>query len=200
MRERVLKLPICLAAQMSGWDDIAERVKQHFLQVLAGLNSPTRPMGIFLFIGGEAKIRFAYALSHCLYNEPPEHIQMREYADSAALPRLWKYLANVVRTHPHKVLLFEDIDQLTHENLRALSLFFNNANATDIEVQPVDFTGVIWIMTMTSRPIIRWQSVSSGGKRSMIHRIGRFRSISAVRWTSFIYFDAAQSRSGHLSA
>ena len=112
--------------------------------VKAGLTDPTRPLGVFLFVGptGTGKTEIAKAFSEFLFGSPDRlvRLDMSEYQTPESLERLLgdssrgenaSPLISAVRKQPFTVLLLDEFEK-AHENVWDVFLqVFDDGRLTD---------------------------------------------------------------------
>ncbi len=126
----------------------------------AGLASPQRPIGCFLFAGptGVGKTEVARQLAAAL-GVNLECFDMSEYMEKHAVARLigappgyvgfdqGGLLTDAIRKHPYSVLLLDEIEKAHEDVFNVLLQVMDNATLTDNSGRKADFRNVILIMT-----------------------------------------------------
>ncbi len=126
----------------------------------AGLSSPERPTGTFLFAGptGVGKTEVARQLATAL-GVNFERFDMSEYMEKHAVARLigappgyvgfdqGGLLTDAIRKHPYSVLLLDEIEKAHEDVFNVLLQVMDNATLTDNSGRKADFRNVILIMT-----------------------------------------------------
>ncbi len=129
----------------------------------AGINSPDKPKGVFLFLGesGVGKTALAKALSRELFQSDDALIRydMSEYAESYTISKLIGSAPGYVgydeqnsslekiRKHPYSVILLDEIEK-AHPDVLALFLqIFDNGFLTDATGRRINFRNTYIIMT-----------------------------------------------------
>lgn len=148
-QERVL-------GQKEAIDCLVERVAM----IKAGLTDPTRPQGVFLFVGptGTGKTEIVKALTEFLFGSPQRMIRldMSEFQTPESLSRLLgsqqettekTALVNLIRNQPFSVLLLDEFEK-AHQNIWDLFLqVFDDGRLTDTRGNTADFRHSIIILT-----------------------------------------------------
>jgi ATP-dependent Clp protease ATP-binding subunit ClpC len=126
--------------------------------IRAGLNSPQRPLGSFLFLGptGVGKTQTALTLSEYLFGSPDRLVRfdMSEYQDAWAAGRLvGRYrgergeLVRRVREQPFLVLLLDEIEKAHANVFDFLLQVLGEGRLTDGLGRTVSLTSAVVIMT-----------------------------------------------------
>ncbi len=137
-------------------EKIAEKIKIN----KAGLGELHRPIASFLFTGpsGVGKTELSKELAHIL-GIKFERIDMSEYAEAHSISKLigspagyvgyeeGGLLINKIRTHPHCVLLLDEIEKAHSDVYNILLQIMDSATLTDNQNNKADFKNVILIMT-----------------------------------------------------
>ncbi|MCA8959140.1 MAG: ATP-dependent Clp protease ATP-binding subunit [Planctomycetes bacterium] len=164
----LLNLEKRLRERVIGQDHAVAVVSRAVLTARAGLAAPGRPTGSFLFLGptGVGKTELAKALTAQLFGDEKRLIRfdMSEYAESHAAAKLIGappgyvgyeeegLLISAVRTHPHCVVLFDEIEK-AHPQLFDLFLqIFDEGRLTGSHGHTADFTQAVVIMTSNIDP------------------------------------------------
>ncbi|HEX7174258.1 MAG TPA: AAA family ATPase [Pyrinomonadaceae bacterium] len=142
--------------QTEAVDCLVERVAM----VKAGLTDPTRPQGVFLFVGptGTGKTEIAKTLAEFLFGSPERLIRldMSEFQTSETLDRILgettdagdsTALVNSIRKQPFSVILLDEFEK-AHPNVWDLFLqVFDDGRLTDRRGATADFRHCVLIMT-----------------------------------------------------
>ncbi|MBW2655046.1 MAG: AAA family ATPase, partial [Deltaproteobacteria bacterium] len=153
-------LPKSLFKVIFGQDNAIETMTTSMKRSRAGLASPDRPIGSFLFMGptGVGKTEVAKQLAHHMGIEFLR-FDMSEYMEKHAVSRLigappgyvgfeqGGILTDSIRKHPHSVLLLDEIEKAHMDLFNILLQVMDYATLTDNSGKSADFRNVIIIMT-----------------------------------------------------
>jgi ATP-dependent Clp protease ATP-binding subunit ClpC len=129
----------------------------------AGLKSPKRPVGSFLFLGptGVGKTEMARALAAFLFGSEQALIRldMSEYMEKHSVSRLigsppgyvghedGGQLTEKIKHHPYSILLLDEIEKAHPDVFNILLQVFEDGRLTDSHGNTVDFKNTIIILT-----------------------------------------------------
>ncbi len=129
----------------------------------AGINSPDRPRGVFLFLGesGVGKTKLAMALAKVLFHSENTLIRydMSEYAESYTVSKLigsapgyvgydeQNSALEKIRKHPYSVVLLDEIEKAHTDVLSLLLQIFDTGYLTDATGRKINFRNTYIIMT-----------------------------------------------------
>ncbi len=173
--ERLLNLETELHQRVVGQDEAVEAVARAIRRARAGLKSPRRPIGSFLFLGptGVGKSELAKSLAGALFGdeEAMVSIDMSEYMERHAVSRLvgappgyvgydeGGQLTEAVRRHPYSVVLLDEIEKAHPEVFNILLQVLEEGRLTESKGRTVDFRNTVIIMTSNvGAEVIRRQS------------------------------------------
>ncbi|MDY0220082.1 MAG: ATP-dependent Clp protease ATP-binding subunit ClpA [Desulfobacterium sp.] len=159
-RNNLEQLDEKLAQTIFGQDHAIETLTTSIKRSRAGLSSPGRPIGSFLFTGptGVGKTEVAKQLAANLGIEFLR-FDMSEYMEKHTVSRLigappgyvgfdqGGILTDNVRKHPHCVLLLDEIEKAHPDLFNILLQVMDYATLTDNNGKAADFRNVIIIMT-----------------------------------------------------
>jgi ATP-dependent Clp protease ATP-binding subunit ClpA len=159
-RERLDALKDGIRSLVYGQDDAIETVVRAIKRSRAGLGTPNRPVGSFLFMGptGVGKTELSKQLAACL-GVQFLRFDMSEYMEKHAVARLigappgyvgydeGGQLVDRIRKHPHAVLLLDEIEKAHPDLFDILLQVMDRAALTDNHGREADFRHVILIMT-----------------------------------------------------
>jgi ATP-dependent Clp protease ATP-binding subunit ClpA len=143
-----------------GQDDAISALVTSIKRSRAGLGSPERPVGCFLFTGptGVGKTEVSLQVARILGVEFMR-FDMSEYMEKHAVARLigappgyigfdqGGLLTDGIRKHPHSVLLMDEIEKAHPDLFNILLQVMDHATLTDNNGRKADFRNVILMMT-----------------------------------------------------
>jgi ATP-dependent Clp protease ATP-binding subunit ClpA len=159
-RERLRNLETEIKAKVFGQDRAVERVCQAIRTNRAGLGTPERPIGCFLFAGptGVGKTELAKQLAEVL-GVAFLRYDMSEYMERHTVSRLigappgyvgfdqGGLLTDAVHKTPHAVLLLDEIEKAHPDLFNILLQVMDHGALTDNNGRTSDFRHIILIMT-----------------------------------------------------
>ncbi|MFB9735071.1 ATP-dependent Clp protease ATP-binding subunit [Streptomyces thermocoprophilus] len=162
-KERLLGLEEHLHRRVVGQDEAVGAVAEAVLRSRAGLASPDRPIGSFLFLGptGVGKTELARALAEALFGSEDRMVRldMSEYQERHTVSRLVGappgyvgheeagQLTEVVRRHPYSLLLLDEVEKAHPDVFNVLLQVLDDGRLTDAQGRTVDFTNTVVVMT-----------------------------------------------------
>ncbi|MFG2126221.1 ATP-dependent Clp protease ATP-binding subunit [Streptomyces sp. NPDC048751] len=162
-KERLLELEQHLHERVVGQDEAVAVVADAVLRSRAGLASPDRPIGSFLFLGptGVGKTELARALAEALFSSEDRMVRldMSEYQERHTVSRLVGappgyvgheeagQLTEVVRRHPYSLLLLDEVEKAHPDVFNILLQVLDDGRLTDSQGRTVDFTNTVIVMT-----------------------------------------------------
>ncbi|MEX1653174.1 ATP-dependent Clp protease ATP-binding subunit [Streptomyces pseudovenezuelae] len=162
-KDRLLGLENHLHERVVGQDEAVRVVSDAVLRSRAGLASPDRPIGSFLFLGptGVGKTELARALAESLFGseERMVRLDMSEYQERHTVSRLVGappgyigheeagQLTEVVRRHPYSLLLLDEVEKAHPDVFNVLLQVLDDGRLTDSQGRTVDFTNTVIVMT-----------------------------------------------------
>jgi len=160
---RLLKMGEELKGSVIGQDQAVEKLTKAIQRTRAGLKSPNKPIGSFIFLGstGVGKTEMAKTLAKYLFDskEALLRIDMSEYMEKFAVSRLvgappgyvgyeeGGILTEKIRRKPYAVLLFDEIEKAHPDVFNLLLQVLDEGFLTDSLGRKVDFRNTIIIMT-----------------------------------------------------
>lgn len=159
-RDRMKTLEADLKAVIYGQDKAIEQVVNAIKISRAGLGSPTKPVGCFLFSGptGVGKTELAKQLANVL-GVAFLRFDMSEYMEKHTVSRLigappgyvgfdqGGLLTDAVNKHPYSVVVLDEIEKAHPDVFNLLLQVMDSATLTDNNGKKADFRNVILIMT-----------------------------------------------------
>ncbi|MYQ48231.1 AAA domain-containing protein [Streptomyces sp. SID4985] len=162
-KERLLGLEDHLHQRVVGQDEAVRVVADAVLRSRAGLASPDRPIGSFLFLGptGVGKTELARALAEDLFGSEDRMVRldMSEYQERHTVSRLIGappgyvgheeagQLTEVVRRHPYSLLLLDEVEKAHPDVFNILLQVLDDGRLTDAQGRTVDFSNTVIVMT-----------------------------------------------------
>ncbi|MEU6369821.1 ATP-dependent Clp protease ATP-binding subunit [Streptomyces sp. NPDC046931] len=162
-KERLLGLEEHLHQRVIGQDEAVSVVADAVLRSRAGLSSPDRPIGSFLFLGptGVGKTELARALAEVLFGseERMVRLDMSEYQERHTVSRLVGappgyvgheeagQLTEAVRRHPYSLLLLDEVEKAHPDVFNILLQVLDDGRLTDAQGRTVDFANTVIVMT-----------------------------------------------------
>lgn len=161
--ETVLKLPQLLAQRVIGQDHAMEMIAKRIQTSRAGLDNPSKPIGVFMLAGtsGVGKTETALALAEALYGGEQNLIviNMSEYQEAhtvsslkGAPPGYVGYgeggvLTEAVRRKPYSVVLLDEVEK-AHPDVHELFFqVFDKGFMEDGEGRSIDFKNTLILLT-----------------------------------------------------
>ena len=201
-REKVLYLKDSLSQRVIGQENAVTLVSNAILRQRAGIQSPNRPIGSFLFLGptGVGKTEVAKALAENLFDDENAiiRIDMSEYMERYSVSRLigaapgyvgyeeGGQLTEKVRRKPYSIVLFDEIEKANPEVFNLLLQLLDEGRLTDSQGHLVDFKNTIIIMTSN----LGSESILSGNRapvEQLLHQT--FKPEFLNRIDEIVYFN-----------
>jgi len=161
--QKLLKINDELQKYIIGQDKAVDSLSRSIQRARAGLKSPKRPIGVFLFLGptGVGKTEMAKVLAQYLFNKQDNLIRldMSEYGERFSVSRMLGAppgyvgyeeggeLTEKVRRNPYSVILFDEIEKAHPDVFNVLLQLFDEGQMTDGLGRKIDFKNTIIIMT-----------------------------------------------------
>ena len=162
-RDKLLRLEEILHRRVIGQNEAVSSVCDAILRSRAGIASPNRPIGSFLFLGptGVGKTELAKALAEALFDDEKNmvRIDMTEYMEKFSVSRLigappgyvgyeeGGQLTEAVRRRPYSVVLFDEVEKAHPDVFNVLLQVLDDGRITDSAGRTVDFKNTIIILT-----------------------------------------------------
>ena len=161
--ETVLNMADLLAKRIIGQDYALEAVAQMIQTAHAGIEDPSKPTAVFLFVGpsGVGKTEAALALSELLYGgeENIITINMSEYQEAHTVSGLkgsppgyvgygeGGVLTEAVRRRPYSVVLLDEVEKAHPDVMELFYQVFDKGMLEDGEGRRIDFKNTLIILT-----------------------------------------------------
>ncbi len=162
-RAKLLGMEDKLKQRVVGQDAAVKAVSNAVRRARAGLQSPNRPIGSFLFLGptGVGKTELTKALAEFLFDDDTAmvRIDMSEFMEKHSVARLigappgyvgyeeGGSLTEAVRRRPYQVVLFDEVEKAHPDVFNVLLQVLDDGRLTDGQGRTVDFTNTVLIMT-----------------------------------------------------
>ena len=162
-QEKTLHLEDKLAQRVIGQTEAITTICRAIRRARAGLNDPTRPLGVFMLLGpsGVGKTELCKALSEALFGRESSliRIDMSEYSEEASISRLigsppgyvghgeGGQLTDAVLKQPYSIVLFDEIEKAHPKIYNLLLQLLDDGQLTDSMGRKVNFKNTIIIMT-----------------------------------------------------
>ncbi len=161
--ENVLKLSEVLGRRVLGQDHALEAIARRIQTARAGLENPSKPIGVFLLAGpsGVGKTETALALGEALYGGEQSviTINMSEFQEShtvstlkGAPPGYVGYgeggvLTEAVRRRPYSVVLLDEIEKAHPDVHEIFYQVFDKGSMEDGQGTHIDFRNTVILLT-----------------------------------------------------
>ncbi len=161
--QRLLKIEMELSSKIIGQDKAIGAIARAIRRNRTGLNSRTRPIGSFIFLGpsGVGKTETAKVLAEFLFEDAKSliRIDMSEYMEKFNVSRMigappgyvgydeGGQLSERVRRKPYSIVLLDEIEKAHPDVFNVLLQVLDSGQLTDGNGRVVDFKNTILIMT-----------------------------------------------------
>jgi type VI secretion system protein VasG len=161
--ETVLAMENQLAERIIGQGHALEAVAQMIQTAHAGIEDPSKPTAVFLFVGpsGVGKTETALALSELLYGGEQNviTINMSEYQEAHTVSGLkgsppgyvgygeGGVLTEAVRRRPYSVVLLDEVEKAHPDVMELFYQVFDKGRLEDGEGRQIDFKNALIILT-----------------------------------------------------
>jgi type VI secretion system protein VasG len=161
--DTILKLPSLLGARVIGQDHAMEMIAKRIQTSRAGLDNPSKPIGVFMLAGtsGVGKTETALALAEALYGGEQNliTINMSEYQEAhtvsslkGAPPGYVGYgeggvMTEAVRRKPYSVVLLDEVEKAHPDVHEVFFQVFDKGFMEDGEGRFIDFKNTLIILT-----------------------------------------------------
>jgi len=160
---KILEMEDRIKKSVIGQDDAVFAVADTIRRARAGLKSPGRPQGVFLFLGptGVGKTELAKSLAKFMFDseEAMVRIDLSEFMEKHSVSRLigappgyvgydeGGYLTESVRRKPYAVILLDEVEKAHPDVFSIFLQIFDDGRLTDGKGRTVDFKNTVIIMT-----------------------------------------------------
>jgi type VI secretion system protein VasG len=161
--DTVLKMDKLLGERIIGQDHALNAVAQMVRTAHAGIEDPSKPTAVFLFVGpsGVGKTETALALSELIYGgeENVITINMSEYQEAHTVSGLkgsppgyvgygeGGVLTEAVRKRPYSVVLLDEVEKAHPDVMELFFQVFDKGTLEDGEGRRIDFKNTLIILT-----------------------------------------------------
>jgi type VI secretion system protein VasG len=159
----VLSLQSLLGSRVIGQTHALDAISQRISTSRAGLDDPSKPVGVFMFVGpsGVGKTETALALADLLYGGERNlvTINMSEFQESHTVSTLkgsppgyvgygeGGVLTEAVRRRPYSVVLLDEVEKAHPDVLELFYQVFDKGMMEDGEGREIDFKNTIILLT-----------------------------------------------------
>lgn len=178
-REKYLRMEDDVHKRVIGQDEAVKAVCDALLRSRAGIQSPDRPLGSFLFLGptGVGKTELAKTLANILFDSEKAmiRIDMTEYMEKHSVSKLigsppgyvgydeGGQLTEAVRRRPYSVILFDEVEKAHPDVFNILLQVLDDGRITDSKGRTVNFKNTIIILTSNLGSDILLEGTSDEG-------------------------------------
>jgi type VI secretion system protein VasG len=161
--DTVLNMDKLLGERIIGQDHALKSIAQMIRTAHAGIEDPSKPTAVFLFVGpsGVGKTETALALSELLYGgqENVITINMSEYQEAHTVSGLkgsppgyvgygeGGVLTEAVRKRPYSVVLLDEVEKAHPDVMELFYQVFDKGSLEDGEGRKIDFKNTVIILT-----------------------------------------------------
>jgi type VI secretion system protein VasG len=161
--ETVMRMHDLLGKRIIGQDHALQAIAQMIQTAHAGIEDPSKPTAVFMFVGpsGVGKTETALALSELLYGgeENVISINMSEYQEAHTVSSLkgsppgyvgygeGGVLTEAVRRRPYSVVLLDEVEKAHPDVMELFYQVFDKGTLEDGEGRRIDFKNTVIILT-----------------------------------------------------
>ncbi len=161
--QKLLNLPKSLSQFIIGQKKAINSISRAIRRARTGLKNPSKPIGVFLFLGptGVGKTELAKVLANYLFNHSNSlvRVDMSEFTERFALSRLigappgyvghdeGGELTEKIRRNPYSIVLLDEIEKAHPDLYNIMLQVFDDGVLTDGLGRKIDFSNTIIIMT-----------------------------------------------------
>ena len=192
-KDKLVHMEDRLHQRVIGQGEAVTAVSDALRRAYAGLKSPKRPIGSFIFLGptGVGKTGLVRALAEFLFDDEDAMVRldMSEYMEKHAVSRLigappgyigfeeGGQLTEAVRRRPFRVVLFDEIEKAHPDVFNVLLQILEDGRLTDGHGRTVSFRNTVIVMTsnlgtggVASRPMGLTAAASGRGEQEQRRR------------------------------
>ncbi|HZA03020.1 MAG TPA: ATP-dependent chaperone ClpB [Propionibacteriaceae bacterium] len=207
--EKLLSMEEHIGERLIGQKQAVRAVSDAVRRSRAGVSSPDRPTGSFLFLGptGVGKTELAKSLAEFLFDDERAmiRIDMSEYSEKHSVARLvgappgyigyeeGGQLTEAVRRRPYAVVLLDEVEKAHSEVFNILLQVLDDGRLTDGQGRTVDFRNVILILTSNlGSQFLADQTLNPQTKREAVMNVVRssFKPEFLNRLDEIVLFEA----------
>ena len=207
--EKLLSMEDRIGERLIGQRPAVRAVADAVRRARAGISSPDRPTGSFLFLGptGVGKTELAKSLAEFLFDDERAmiRIDMSEYSEKHSVARLvgappgyigyeeGGQLTEAVRRRPYSVVLLDEVEKAHSEVFDILLQVLDDGRLTDGQGRTVDFRNTILILTSNlGSQFLADQTLNAQTKREAVMNLVRnaFKPEFLNRLDEIVLFDA----------
>jgi len=160
---KLLNLPNSLSQFIVGQEKAIQSISKAIRRARTGLKNPSKPIGVFLFLGptGVGKTELAKVLANYLFSHSDAlvKIDMSEFGEKFSLSRLvgappgyvghdeGGELTEKIRRNPYSVVLFDEVEKAHPDLFNIMLQIFDDGILTDGFGRKIDFSNTVIIMT-----------------------------------------------------
>ena len=162
--ERLMHLEDDLHKRIVGQEEAVSAVARAIRRARAGLGSPDKPIGSFIFVGptGVGKTDLCKALAESLFGDERlmVRLDMSEYMEKASVSKLLGappgyvgfedsegVLTDRIRRKPYSVVLFDEIEKAHPDIFNILLQILDDGRLTDSKGRVISFKNTVIILT-----------------------------------------------------
>ncbi|ODN83504.1 hypothetical protein L202_01638 [Cryptococcus amylolentus CBS 6039] len=198
-RERLIHMEDSLKKRVVGQDQVVHSVANAIRLSRAGLQSPTRPLASFLFLGptGVGKTELTKSLAEFLFADERRaliQLNMSEFHDKHTVSRLIgspagyvghgepSQLCDAVRRKPYAVVVFDEIEKAHPDVANVLLQILDEGCLTDGQGKQVNFKNTIICLTSNLGSEALYEpdachpdgSITEATRTNVLDHVGRF--------------------------
>ncbi len=178
--DKLAKLEDIMHLRLIGQEEAVSAVAQAVRRGRAGLKSPGRPIGSFIFMGptGTGKTELAKTLAEILFGTEDSMIRfdMTEYMEKHEVAKLLGAppgyvgyeeggkLTEAVRRKPYSVVLFDEVEKAHPDIFNILLQILDDGRLTDNKGHVISFKNTVVICTSNLGSRIIQEELMKGGK------------------------------------